>query len=88
MPRDLKYGDVTLQYGDIPEDEPLFIFRGRDALALHAIQAYREICADVGRPAWHLELIDRNCQSIAAWQADNPGRVRLPDSESSKERLA
>lgn len=87
MPRDLKYGEITMQHGDVPGDEPLFIFRGRDALALGAIKAYRETCADAGRPPWHLEMIDRNYEFIAAWQAEHPDRVRLPDSESSRERL-
>jgi hypothetical protein len=39
----------------IPEDEPLFLFRGRDNLALDALDAYLKICIDAGC----VEEIDR-----------------------------
>ena len=34
----------------VPEDEPLFILRGRDLLAVTAIIAYREACAHISPP--------------------------------------
>lgn len=42
MAIDLKYGKVATEHGSIPEDEPVFLLRGQDALAMFALEAYRE----------------------------------------------
>lgn len=42
MPKELKYGNVTLQKGDIPANEPVFLFRARDILAEKYIRMYAE----------------------------------------------
>lgn len=87
MSNDLKYGRVTTEHGGIPDDEPVFIFRARDRNVIPVLDAYRDICAESGSPEFHLEMIKRNRDLIQAWQEANPGRVRVPDSESSRERL-
>lgn len=42
MGQDLKYGKITTEHGSIPEDEPVFVLRAQDALALFALDAYGE----------------------------------------------
>ncbi len=38
----LKYGTVTLEKKVIPDDEPVFVFRAQDRIALIALGAYYE----------------------------------------------
>jgi hypothetical protein len=79
MPRDNKYGQVTIERGTIRDDEPVMIFRAQDALAPRVIRAYREMCREAGSPQRHLMAIDDALSSIEAWQADNP--IQTPSSD-------
>jgi hypothetical protein len=82
MAQDLKYGKVTLERGDIGEDEPVFVLRGRDLMTVPVLIDYRDDCAEGGSPPFHLEMIDRNIRLITTWQEQHPDQVRQPDSES------
>jgi len=81
---DGKYGRVTTEHGDIPDDEPVIVFRARDKLTVKLLDAYLELCEEAGSPARHLGLIINSQRRFARWQADNPDKVRTPDSERSK----
>jgi len=87
MGYDSKYGRVTTEHGDIPDDEPVFVFRARDLLAPDAIDAYAARCRETARPEFHVALAERTAEDFREWQRANPGRVRMPDSEAHRERL-
>jgi hypothetical protein len=88
MAFDLKYGRVTTEHGDIPDDEPVIVFRARDAFVPRLLEFYAAACADGGSPQRHLDLIAGTKAAVKAWQREHPDRVRTPDSERSREWLA
>jgi hypothetical protein len=85
MGTDGKYGRVTTEHGDIPENEPVIVFRARDRLTPVMLSFYRELCAEAGSPQRHLDLISESRRTFEQWQDANPGEVRAPDSERSRE---
>ena len=40
--------EITIHNKEIPEDEPIFVLRGRDPLAEQAVIAYSQECAKHG----------------------------------------
>lgn len=80
MAYDLKYGRVTLERATIGEDEPVVVFRARDALLPELLSHYRELCEAAGSPAHHLALLERSQAAVQAWQARHPTQVPRSDS--------
>ena len=87
MGYDRKYGRVTTEHGEIPEDEPVIVFRARDRLLPKVLAYYRLFCWKAGSPRRHLGMIDDSVVAIEAWQAKHPDQVRTPDSERSRDWL-
>lgn len=85
MPIDNKYGRVTLEHGNIGEDEPVFIFRGQDIIVPRLLGAYLQLCIEAGSPDQHLKLILEGMTQIRDWQETH--HPRIPDSSSYYERL-
>jgi hypothetical protein len=81
MGYDRKYGIVTTQNGDIPEDEPVIVFRGRDRLLPAVLNIYMELCEIADSPERHIELVSGTYEVVSAWQRANPDKVKTPDSE-------
>lgn len=84
---DGKYGKVTTEYGDIPDDEPVIVFRARDLQLVPALDAYVALCAAAGSPQRHLNLVQETRERVRAWQQEHKDRTRVPDSERSREWL-
>ena len=84
MGTDSKYGKVTTQFGDIPEDEPVIVFRARDRLTVPMLEHYMELCAGAGSPSRHVGLVRGTQERFLAWQDAHPDQVRTPDSERSR----
>jgi len=82
---DLKYGQVILEFGSIPEDEPVMVFRAQDELTLKLMKVYRYFCELDGSPSHHLDAIDRNAERFKAWQAMN--FTRVPNSDEYQARI-
>jgi hypothetical protein len=75
MAIDTKYGRVTLERGDIGGDEPVVVFRAKDALLPELLAAYRRMCEDAGSPQHHLDGIVEAQGVVMAWQAEHPTQV-------------
>jgi hypothetical protein len=84
MGYDRKYGRVTTEHGEIPDDEPVIVFRARDNLTCPLLSHYRELCEQAGSPQRHLELIEGTYTMFADWQEAHPDQVKVPDSERSR----
>jgi hypothetical protein len=83
MPRERKYGVVTLERGVWPDpDEPVFVLRGRDALMLQALDDYLVSCEAAGSPGLHLSGVRLVREDVLAWQALHPPHV--PGSEPGR----
>lgn len=81
MAQDMKYGQVTLEKGHVPDDLPVVVFRGDDALLLSLLAAYQTLCSDAGSPKHHLDLIVRRRREIMHWQEQHLDEVHIPRSD-------
>ena len=61
----------------IPDDEPVFIFRGRDWWAAEVLEHYAGKCAD----PQHERIVRQCAQDFADFAAANPNRMKEPDTE-------
>lgn len=79
MAIDNKYGRVTLERGDIGEDEPVVVFRATDVLLPQVLGYYHLFCLKNGSPRHHLDLILDTRTNVMRWQDDNGARVPTSD---------
>jgi hypothetical protein len=77
-----KYGKVTTEHGSIPDDEPVILFRARDALTPPLLDSYYALCKAAGSPQRHLDMIETTRLAFVEWQEKNGSRV--PASEGSR----
>jgi hypothetical protein len=80
MAIDLKYGRVTLERGNIGEDEPVVVFRAQDRLLPKLLKVYNILCEIAGSPAHHLTAVHNAAMAVKAWQMHNP--TKTPSSDS------
>lgn len=85
MGYDNKYGRVTTEHGDIPDDEPVIVFRARDMTTVDLLAYYLMRCVKKDSPKRHLDLIVQTIDTFRTWQAQNRDKVKVPDSERSRE---
>ena len=82
MAQDNKYGKVTIEHGNIGEDEPVFVCRAQDVLLPEVLAYYAMCCIKAGSPARHINIILESLEKIKRWQIlNNP---RIPSSLNSK----
>jgi hypothetical protein len=85
MGYDRKYGRVVTEHGDIPDDEPVIVFRARDITTKDLLAYYLMRCVKVGSPKRHLDIVVNTLEDFRNWQRNNTSKVKVPDSERSKE---
>lgn len=88
MGRDGKYGRVITEFGGIPDDEPVIVFRARDIKTLAVLGYYLKLCDEGGSPDRHLRIITETMVRFARWQEQNPEKLKLPDSVRSREWMS
>ena len=88
MGHDRKYGRVTTEHGDIPDNEPVIVFRARDRLTPKLIGIYWNLCKEAGSPQRHLDLVNGTIDVFEHWQDMHQDKVRTPDSERSREWMS
>lgn len=57
---------------------PVFVLKGKDALAPGVVDYYRRECVRHGL-AEQAEQVELAFREMAAWQQRNPDKVKLPD---------
>ena len=77
---DIKYGRVTTEFGDIPDDEPVVVFRAQDENLLGLLSAYLFMCSENDSPRSHLDKILDARDVVLDWQVHNSHRTKVPDS--------
>lgn len=79
MAVDRKYGKVSIK--GIPANEPVFILRAQDLLAVKTIARYQTFAAelegDSARDAEFVNSLNDVQEAFLTWQADNT--TKLPD---------
>jgi hypothetical protein len=84
---DKKYGRVTIERGDVGEDEPVVIFRGKDVSLPKLLGLYWNMCEKIGSPKHHLDLINQRIDEICEWQDAHPELVHIPNSDGFEDCL-
>jgi hypothetical protein len=79
MAHDAKYGRVTTEKKDIPDDEPVFLIRAQDEGAVSAINGYAEVAYSVGASDAFVEWVRTIADEIRDWQEEHRDRVKVPD---------
>jgi len=62
----------------IPEDEPLFLLRAKDRLAVDALLSYREICRRDGCTDYQLNGVTDIIEAFQRFAAEHPDRMKQP----------
>jgi hypothetical protein len=82
-----KYGQVTFEKGNIPEDMPVFVFLARDINLPKVLGLYWNLCEKTGSPKHHLDLICKRIDEICNWQDAHPELVHVPNSNGYEHLL-
>jgi hypothetical protein len=62
----------------VPEDEPVFILRARDHLAVAAIEYYERLSLADGCNDYHQGGMVRVIAAFKEWAAQNPDKMKQP----------
>jgi len=73
MGQENKYGQVTVERGTIPPQEPLFILRGQDKLAPIAVRYYAKLREKAGDSKGAKECL-KAAQAMSNWP-----KKKMPD---------
>jgi hypothetical protein len=65
---------------EIPEDEPVFILRARDRLAIRLLRHYRTLCELDGCTEYHLNGIKRTIKVFFDFSQEHKEKLRQPGS--------
>jgi hypothetical protein len=72
--------DEAIEYlKKIPADEPVFVLRGQDQAAPHAVLAWAKSADLMGAPSEKVKEAHDKGMDMAHWQYENPNRVKVPD---------
>jgi hypothetical protein len=74
MAHNHKYGEVIFARGDIGKDEPVFVLRSRDPLAVDAVAHYVALRVSAGAPPEMAADLAVAIAEMRAWQAANGTR--------------
>ena len=85
MAIDNKYGHVTVEHGDIDDDEVVVVFRAQDMHLTQILDTYHAMCFD--SPEHHRDAIMQARGAVVEWQEAHPDRVRIPNSDKWVARM-
>lgn len=71
MAVDERYGRVTLEHGNVGEDEPVYVLRANDRLAPTVLRHYLALGARSGYSHDHRVTTLAAIEKIERWQAQN-----------------
>lgn len=74
---DGKYGEITSSKKEFHPDEPIFLLRAQDPIAPVAIEAYAQICQNMGCTDEHVQASMEHATRIRQWQAENPELTKV-----------
>lgn len=84
---DLKYGEVTTEFGNFIDGEPVIVFRARDGLSVPLLYRYKMMCLQEESPIHHIEAIEETISRFDAWQERHLNEVRIPRSDDYAKRI-
>jgi len=87
MAFDGKYGRITTEYGDIPDDEPVLIFRAQDVTTPRVAEYAARVAGEVGATQGHKRGLRDAAAYIRHWQRVHRDRVKVPDTAEEQGSL-
>lgn len=63
----------------IPDDEPVFVIRGKDKLAARAVSHWMDLAAQAGVNDDKLKAVAAHLKDIVDFQEQHPERCKIPD---------
>ena len=60
-------------------DEPVFILRAQDVVALETVRNWIESAEDAGTDEAKLQQAEEHAEAFVAWQEAHPEKVKIPD---------
>lgn len=63
----------------IPEDEPVFVIRGKDKLAARAVAHWLDLAGEAGVDDEKLAKVAEHLADIEQFQKAHPERCKIPD---------
>jgi hypothetical protein len=70
---------VKISNGEVlPEDEPLFIFRARDYLAVPTLFEYLRLCENDGATSYQISGIKTQILQFQLWRDKNKDKMKQP----------
>ncbi|MCJ7747845.1 MAG: hypothetical protein MUP27_08880 [Desulfobacterales bacterium] len=68
----------------IPDDEPLFLLRGRDVTAITQLEIYRVLSRFVGCNTYHFEKLAETLNNFRLFDLNHPERMKMPSITEGK----
>lgn len=68
----------------IPLDEPLFLLRARDRLALRLLEEYKRLSREDGCNDYHFEHLDKDIEAFRRFREEHPERMKQPSITRGK----
>lgn len=84
---DTKYGKIETEHGNFYNNEPVFILRGRDALAIQLLSVYSQMCVGNHCNDIHVKLVTLAYLKFENWMLKNPELMKLPSSDEYVKRV-
>ncbi len=66
----------------IPLDEPVFLFRARDKVAVHALRAYLQLIQDREPVSAHVDAVSKRIADFEQFATAHPMRMKWPDTQA------
>lgn len=63
---------------EVPLDEPLFLIRGRDYLALPLLRIFKELSMVDGCTQYHMAGLQNVIEDFLHFKIDNPDKMKQP----------
>lgn len=68
----------------IPEDEPIFILRARDNLAIELLRSYDTLSRIAGCNDFHLNMLFQTREKFSTFARENPEKMKQPSITKGK----
>lgn len=68
----------------VPDEEPLFLLRGRDILALDFLALYVDLSKKAGCNVYHFQKIEETTANFIRFRKEHPERLKMPSITEGK----
>ena len=75
----MKYIVTRTDETPLPTDEPCFVIRAQDKLALNMVSYYWQLSSAAGQPDEFLRQVDDHYAAVAEWQRTHQDKIKAAD---------